>query len=307
MGTKLSRALSIDGRQEQAANGKTVGDPSNNSRSVSRGRDFASPGRGGLGTDVNIDGDAPRGREALISTGRGGAGNIMRSPSRDIGPESRGHVNSDNIAARALSTGRGGAGNIRSTSRDGRADSRISSILPDQATEYEREVLQKYADARDEVHVTGRGGLGNISGSRSRSRSKGPGLHSSGRGGAGNIMHGLGDPEIAEILDDKERLKHVHADGIHSTGRGGIANVTTAHGPGIEKVQHLEAPFQSSGRGGAGNIRSRSASREPGSRNPSKDKHPVSHLWNKISHPHPHGHSPDPAAIQEVPGKEGRE
>lgn len=27
MGTKLSRALSIDGRQEQAANGKTVGDP----------------------------------------------------------------------------------------------------------------------------------------------------------------------------------------------------------------------------------------------------------------------------------------
>lgn len=30
-------------------------------------------------------------------------------------------------------------------------------------------------------------------------------------------MHGLGDPEIAEILDDKERLKHVHADGMYAS------------------------------------------------------------------------------------------
>jgi len=35
-----------------------------------------------------------------ISTGRGGAGNIVRSPSRDIEPESRGHINSANIAAK---------------------------------------------------------------------------------------------------------------------------------------------------------------------------------------------------------------
>jgi len=231
----------------------------------------------------------------------------MRSPSRDIEPESRGHINSANIAARALSTGRGGAGNIRSTSRDGPEHSQTSSLLSDHGnstSEYEREVLQRYADAREEVHVTGRGGLGNISTSRSRSRSKGPGLHSSGRGGAGNILHGYGDPEVAEILDDKERLKHAHAEGIHSTGRGGIANVTSAHGPGVEKVQHLEAPFHSSGRGGAGNIRSRSASREPGSRNPSKEKHTVSQLWNKVTHPHSHGHTPDPA-IQEASDERG--
>lgn len=35
-----------------------------------------------------------------ISTGRGGAGNFMRSSSRDVEPESKGHVPSDKVAAR---------------------------------------------------------------------------------------------------------------------------------------------------------------------------------------------------------------
>jgi len=263
-------------------------------RSVSRGRDYGS-GRGGIERSVSAGGnDVPRGRDALISTGRGGAGNIVRSPSRGIEPESRGHINSANIADKALSSGRGGAGNIRPASRE---PPDVSSILSDQATaDYEREVLQRHADAREEVVVSGRGGFGNIS--RSRSRSKGPALHSSGRGGAGNIQHGLGDPDQADILDSQERLNHAHAEGIHSTGRGGLANVTSAHGPGIEKVQHLDVPFVSSGRGGAGNIRSRSASREPGSRNPSKEKHTVGQIWNKVIHPH--SHTPDPDAIQEA-------
>ena len=44
------------------------------------------------------------------------------------------------------------------------------------------------------------------------------------------------------------------------------------------------------GRGGAGNIRSRSASREPGgygqeyrSRSASKDRHGISKIWNKVT------------------------
>lgn len=278
-----------------------------NNRSVSRGREgISSDGLGNIrSSSVSRDSDHPRGREALISTGRGGAGNIVRSPSRDIEPESRGHVNSANIAPKGLSSGRGGAGNIRSPSR-----SRDSKVDPGQANstaEYEREVLQRHVEARSDVQVSGRGGLGNISASQSRSRSKGPVLHSSGRGGAGNIQHGTGDPEQADILDDEERLKHTHISGIHSTGRGGAANLTHAHGPGVEVVHHHEAPFESAGRGGAGNIRDRSLSREPGSRSSSREKHPITHLWNKVTHQHPHVPTEDPEVIQEAPGKEGEE
>jgi len=272
-------------------------------RSISRGREANGFGNG-RGTSVSRDRttlDSPRGRDALpidkISTGRGGAGNIIRSPSRDIEPESRGHVLSERLAAKAdiVSTGRGGAGNVRSTSQ-----SRERKPLPDSANqaEYEREVLRRAAEARAEVTSSGRGGIGNISGSRSRSRSKGPGpaLHSSGRGGAGNIEHGLGNAEQAEILDDAERAKHAHPNGIHSTGRGGVANVNLGPGPGVEHVEHQEGLITSSGRGGAGNIRDRSTSREPGSRNASKERHPISGLLHKL---HPHQHVADPNAIKE--------
>jgi hypothetical protein len=164
--------------------------------------------------------------------------------------------------------------------------------------------------------------LGNIS--RSRSRSKGPALHSTGRGGVGNIQPG--DPDKLDANDDRERSGYSHTDGMyvtdstsqlynslihysHSTGRGGAANLTAAHGPSVEVVQHHEAPFESSGRGGAGNIRDRSRSREPASRSASKDKNPITHLWNKATHPHPHQHvhTEDPNAIPEAPGKEGGE
>ena len=91
----------------------------------------------------------------------------------------------------------------------------------------------------------------------------------------------------------------------HSTGRGGAANLTPAHAPGVEVVHHHEAPFESAGRGGAGNIRDRSVSREPGSRNPSRDT--LGQLWNKVTHPHLHEHTVDPNAIQEASGMEGVE
>jgi len=190
---------------------------------------------------------------------------------------------------------------MRSPSRDGR----LAPEAP--VTEYEREVLQKHLDARDDVHVTGRGGLGNISTphSRSRSRSQGPAFHSSGRGGVGNIQHGAIDPERVDIQDDEERLKRTHMNGVHSTGRGGVANMTGAHGPAIEVVHHSESHFQSSGRGGAGNIRDRSTSREPGSRGTSMER--ISHIWNKVTHPYPHGHTEDPDSIKETPEKEGGE
>jgi hypothetical protein len=74
----------------------------------------------------------------------------------------------------------------------------------------------------------------------------------------------------------------------HSTGRGGAANLTNLHVPDVERVVHHHGEFESSGRGGAGNIRSRSASRDPSGRTPSRDakeKHGIAALWSKVSHP----------------------
>ncbi|TFK72344.1 hypothetical protein BDN72DRAFT_334360 [Pluteus cervinus] len=202
-------------------------------RSASRGREFTSSGRGGLG---NI-------RQASLS----------RDGRPDFNPEernvSRGReaVPSDN-SERVYSTGRGGAGNLRSPSRD--------ITKPDPVQE---EVIEQYKTAnKDAAHSTGRGGIGNITRSRSRgpavSVSPGP-VHSTGRGGAGNILPG--DGHDSEALDEAERKKHVHAhaEGIHSTGRGGAANLTATPGPAVEHHPHgHHNDFTSTGRGGAGNI-----------------------------------------------------
>ncbi|KAF8837991.1 hypothetical protein BDN67DRAFT_1024804 [Paxillus ammoniavirescens] len=229
-----------------------------------------------------------RGRDAFQSTGRGGIGNIRRSSlSRDArpadGPDdfspTRGRepvVHADRI----YSVGRGGAGNIRSPSRDA-----LSHPISEEAIAevvHEAEVIREY-DELNTVRSSGRGGAGNISGSRSRSRGPGPVLHSTGRGGVGNIRSG--DAIQPDLLDREERSKHPHHEGIHSTGRGGVANLTPSHEPDIERVSHHLGDFESSGRGGAGNIRSRSASRDPGARASSKEKHGIAALWNKISHP----------------------
>jgi hypothetical protein len=60
------------------------------------------------------------------------------------------------------------------------------------------------------------------------------------------------------------------------------------HSPDVERVVHRYSGFESSGRGGAGNIRSRSVSRDPSERSTSRDakeKHGIAALWSKVSHP----------------------
>lgn len=48
----------------------------------------------------------------------------------------------------------------------------------------------------------------------------------------------------------------------HSTGRGGRANITPLHEPPIEHHEHPAPHYESTGRGGAGNIvRDRSKSK----------------------------------------------
>lgn len=67
----------------------------------------------------------------------------------------------------------------------------------------------------------------------------------------------------------------------HPPGMG-----TDANPPDLDAHRH--SAFESSGRGGAGNIRSRSVSRDPNGRTPSRDakeKHGIAALWSKVSHP----------------------
>ncbi|KAF8126150.1 hypothetical protein EV363DRAFT_595678 [Boletus edulis] len=238
-------------------------------------------------TDTPTDSESrslSRGRDTFKSSGRGGAGNIRNaSLSRDErptdGPDDFSHTRGREPVIhpdRVYSVGRGGAGNIRSPSRDAYKDA--------SETEYQAKLVREHAEATT-LHSSGRGGTGNISGSRSRSR--GPAVvHSSGRGGAGNIH--VGSSLKSEALDDEERMQHVHHETTHSTGRGGVANITAAHEPDIERVTHHLGDLESTGRGGVGNIRSRSASRDPGGRAASKEKHGIAAIFDKFAHPHQH-------------------
>jgi len=175
-----------------------------------------------------VDRSESRGREGYTSTGIGGYGNIRRtSLSRDFHPDS-------------------GPDDIQTT----RASPRTSPL---RRTPSEQEVVDTHNAAnKDAPRSTGRGGLGNISRSRSRGHAVAEVVHSTGRGGMGNIKPG--DPVQADILDEEERKKLGQHEGIHSTCRGGAANLTSANEPAIEHHGHSTAGYASTGRGGSANI-----------------------------------------------------
>ncbi|KAF6743302.1 hypothetical protein DFP72DRAFT_933789 [Ephemerocybe angulata] len=214
-----------------------------------------------------------RGREALQSTGRGGFGNIRQtslSRDRPDGPDdfstTRGREPAPQVHLGGVnaiySTGRGGAGNLRSPSRE-----------PTRVDTREKEVIDSYVAQQGEVPVsTGRGGLGNISTARSRSRdplnsrepSRSRSRLTTGRGGAGNVREeGVGGVYEGNRADEVERERrgkelaggHGH-EGPHSTGRGGIANITEQEEPALERpsLSGSVGGYGSTGRGGAGNI-----------------------------------------------------
>ena len=210
------------------------------------------------------DRSVSRGRDAYYPSGRGGAGNIRPSPSREPRESTdtaddislnvtRGREPTPNHAVGVLySTGRGGVGNIRSPSRHAEA------TIP----EHEEVVIKRYTEGEaDAPRSTGRGGAGNISTSRSRSRGPSSGLISTGRGGAGNIY--ASGTDAAEVFAQEERERQRAAttspsSGLHSTGRGGIANITNVP-PTVHTVEKsaspaAPAPIYSSGRGGRGNM-----------------------------------------------------
>ncbi|KAI0259985.1 hypothetical protein BC834DRAFT_902893 [Gloeopeniophorella convolvens] len=275
---------------------------------------------------------ASRGRPAALqSSGRGGAGNIRSaSASRDrtaAGPDdfsdTRGR---DPVPGRdpgeVISTGRGGAGNIRSPSR---GTPREASTEP-RGRGYDRDLISAIDNAHDTgVHSSGRGGAGNIvhpgtppADSKSRSRSRGL-VHSSGRGGAGNIHADEATERNILEVDESERAAHQHAPGVHSTGRGGLANLTAGALPHSEGAVHPHAAdhphvthsheYESTGRGGAGNIsRSRSQSRDPSHKEPGHKDHGLAALLHRIGHHSEHKDEPH-ANGEELPavGVEGRQ
>ncbi|KAK0461985.1 uncharacterized protein EV420DRAFT_1528228 [Desarmillaria tabescens] len=214
-------------------------------RSQSRGREFVS--------------ESPSFRAVYTkrllqqSSGRGGLGNIRpTSTSRDRpvdGPDDFSSTRGREPAiepTKIYSTGRGGAGNIRSPSRDHK-----EHIGPDR---HEREIVREHDRLeKDAPHSFGRGGLGNISRSRSRGPAPvtPPNVHSPGRGSLGD---GTGP-----IYEDQEQPPV-----------GNPRHSTEQHGPGAHE------PFGS---------RDRSASRDPEHRGSSKDRHGLSGLLHKVTHP----------------------
>ncbi|KZT51208.1 hypothetical protein CALCODRAFT_148054 [Calocera cornea HHB12733] len=197
----------------------------------------------------------------LVSTGRGGAGNIVPKSAETVEgvDEPRGRELTS-TSDRITHSGRGGAGNIRSPSRD--PEARKAEAAESAA---EAAVVHDHAAHDTGVHSSGRGGWGNISRSRSPAPNRVP-LVSSGRGGAGNVHaagelpdgHAIAEEDAGVIASHKA---HEHGV-IHSTGRGGDGNIVPGtpvvpegeHAEQVHATEELEHHPHSTGRGGAGNI-----------------------------------------------------
>nr|ODN93646.1 cytoplasmic protein [Cryptococcus depauperatus CBS 7855] len=197
-----------------------------------------------------------RGRQPghVVSTGRGGAGNLVSHVATDVdmtpGVERGRELSPQALGDHVTHSGRGGVGNIRHSSH-----SRTRDELKADAKE---EALQEklISDARgrqaDGPISTGRGGVGNISRSRSRSQARTEGgregsalglgrrttheMTHGGRGGFGNILEERDsvDAEKQAAHDAYEAdvlAKHNTAEATHphayATGKGGLGNVHT--------------------------------------------------------------------------------
>ncbi|KAG8799758.1 hypothetical protein FRC16_004391 [Serendipita sp. 398] len=192
-------------------------------RSVSRGREAPIV--------VSLDPPYDVGCRTPVSLppktyGRGGAGNKVRSPSRDdtnrevAGPDDYSNTRGRELppsatGERIVTYGRGGAANHRSLSRDAVVESR--NALKEEA-KYVRE------HQNTDVAVShGRGGAGNISNSRSRSRSRDPAATTAGnpaaivgvlhgRGGLGNVRNSEDTGSTLERLAEEDDAKRVGAE-----------------------------------------------------------------------------------------------
>ncbi|ORY24010.1 hypothetical protein BCR39DRAFT_472749 [Naematelia encephala] len=245
--------------------------------------------------------ESARGRQPVVSTGRGGAGNLIRSPSRGVDPETTpgielGREVRDGSHDRVTHSGRGGAGNVRSPSRprDVIAEAR-EDALQDQL------VADRRGRQAEAPFSTGRGGAGNIARSKSRSRSavrdhhEHHDLHGVGRGGFGNIVEDR--PQTPVDLQKEAAVRRYEADiaarhsaeeevAPHSTGKGGAGNIgrpvthvdmstlTQEERDAYAKVhEHDVERGYTVGKGGAGNFIHPSKEHSPADGERGREKH----------------------------------
>ncbi|WWD00739.1 hypothetical protein V866_007674 [Kwoniella sp. B9012] len=208
---------------------------------------------------------------AIYSTGRGGAGNLMKSPTRgqDLdaqpGAERGRELSPHPIDEKITHSGRGGAGNIhRSTSRSRTREQEKKDV--EEALLQEKLVAERRGrQAFEGGFSTGRGGAGNIERSKSRSRS-------AIRGGSASVAGKDDSTSLAPTVS--------HKTAVHGTGRGGFGNIQEERDRGdassldLEKeearkkyeqdviarhqAEEANQPY-TSGKGGAGNLHSHDA------------------------------------------------
>ncbi|KAE8255956.1 hypothetical protein A4X13_0g2857 [Tilletia indica] len=141
---------------------------------------------------------AERGREPIIATGRGGAGNMVRSPSRgrpqteSLPPPAAIKAAHNPAVGNLVHSGRGGAGNVRSPSRDPTERQRVL-----EAEKAEHKLQADYAKTEASHYTaTGRGGAGNIQPAgvgeeRGRGESQDRSSSAGAGGAVGNILRSL--------------------------------------------------------------------------------------------------------------------
>ncbi|KIJ14772.1 hypothetical protein PAXINDRAFT_169455 [Paxillus involutus ATCC 200175] len=122
-------------------------------------------------------------RDSVLSSGRGGSGNIRRLDTTQNSPPTfdvniisiRGREALSNSDKFVVSSGRGGSGNMRPPSPDRETHPLTAAILSQHVAtqaQYEMQIRKKHAELQT-TRSSGRGGSGNISDQR-RARSKGP-------------------------------------------------------------------------------------------------------------------------------------
>ncbi|KAH9044902.1 hypothetical protein EDB83DRAFT_1559189 [Lactarius deliciosus] len=140
--------------KESTTSTVTIVKPSNEdqlSRTTSRGGQYKPSGRGGAGNA----------REASDYSQRA---SIFDGP-EDFSSTKGRELRSSSHPEKIISTGRGGSGNVHSPSRDviGAHSSELLSTTEAEQAKYERLLIRKHEAARAaKMHSVGRGGVGNI-------------------------------------------------------------------------------------------------------------------------------------------------
>ncbi|CAO1628792.1 unnamed protein product [Sympodiomycopsis kandeliae] len=182
-------------------------------RSASRERNSLTRQDTDASTILNETERGRRDTQGPVSTGRGGVGNVLRSPSRGRPAEEEGETAAQKAYAEkqtVVHSGRGGAGNVRSPSRGPIERARAAELQLQ-----EREIQAAAASARKDEsspQITGRGGAGNIRREHStdaRGRDANNNTSSAGAGaGAGGIGSALRSMSRSRSREPRSRSAH---------------------------------------------------------------------------------------------------